>query len=98
MSKACKKDRHHFHIELTPAQYQMLADQTKQCGLTKRAYLVRFIEENPVRTHPSREIKELRMEIRHIGNNCQHRFEIVRKRRRNFAGFQQEGNKNQVLP
>ncbi len=69
MSKPDEKDRHHLHIELTPTQYQMLTEQAKQCGLTKRAYLVRLIEGKPVRARPSREIKDLRTEIHHIGNN-----------------------------
>ncbi len=69
MSKADNKNRHHVHIELTPAQYQRLVAQAKQCGLSRRAYLVRLIEGMPVRTRPSQEIKELRTEIHHIGNN-----------------------------
>ncbi len=64
-----KKEMHHLHIELTPEQYQLLTAQAKQCGLTKRAFLVRLIEGNPVRARPSQEIKELRTEIHHIGNN-----------------------------
>ncbi len=69
MSKPDKQGRHHLHIELTPAQYQSLTAQAKQCGLTKRAYLVRIIEGKPVRARPAQEIKELRTEIHHIGNN-----------------------------
>ena len=69
MSRADKKDRHHLHIELTPAQYQLLTSQARQCGLTKRAYLVRLIEGMPIRARPTQEIKELRTEIHHIGNN-----------------------------
>jgi len=37
MSKADTKGNHHLHIELTPAQYQRLVAQAKQCGLAKRA-------------------------------------------------------------
>ena len=37
--------------------------------MSKRAYLVRIIEGNPVHARPSQEIKELRTEIHHIGNN-----------------------------
>jgi hypothetical protein len=61
--------KHHLHIELTPEQYQLLSQQAKRCGLTKRAYLVRIIEGNPVRARPSQEIKDLRTEIYHVGNN-----------------------------
>lgn len=69
MSKTDKKGKHHLHIELTPAQYRLLTDQARQCGLTKRAFLIRLIEGSPVRARPSQEIKELRTEIHHIGNN-----------------------------
>ena len=69
MSRADKHGRHHVHIELTSAQYQRLVAQAKQCGLSRRAYLVRLIEGTPVRARPSQEIKELRTEIHHIGNN-----------------------------
>ncbi len=64
-----KGDVHHLHIELTSAQYHLLTAQAKQCGLTKRAYLVRLLEENPVRARPSQEIKDLRTEVHRIGNN-----------------------------
>ncbi len=64
-----KRDVHHLHIELTPAQYQLLIAQAKQYGLTKRAYLVRLLEGNPIRVRPSQEIKDLRTEVHRIGNN-----------------------------
>ena len=64
-----EKTVRHLHIELTPAQYQLLTAQAKQCGLTKRAYLVRLLDGNPVRARSSQEIKALRTEIHHIGNN-----------------------------
>ena len=66
---AKKEPKHHLHIELTQQQYQLLCRQAKQSGLTKRAYLARLIEEQPVKARPSQEIKELRTEIHHIGNN-----------------------------
>lgn len=69
MSRTDKRGLHHLHIELTPAQYQWLVAQARQCGLSQRAYLVRLIEGTPVRARPSQEIKELRTEIHHIGNN-----------------------------
>jgi hypothetical protein len=69
MSKTDKKGRHHLHIELTPAQYQRLVAQAKQCGLSRRAYLVRLIEGTPVRARPSQEIKDLRWEVHKIGVN-----------------------------
>ena len=64
MSKADKKGRHHLHIELTPAQYQLLTEQADACGLSKRAYLVRLMERKP-----SQELKDLRWEVHKIGVN-----------------------------
>ena len=58
------KKEHHLHIVLTTQQYQLLCCQAKECRLTKRAYLGR-----PVKARPTKEIKELRTEIHHIGNN-----------------------------
>ena len=63
------KNTHHLHIELTPEQYQLLNTQAKQCGLTKRAYIVRLLEGSSVRPRPASEIKALRTEIHYIGNN-----------------------------
>ena len=64
-----KEKKHHLHIELTQQQYELLCQQAKTCGLTKRAFLARLIEGQPVRARPSQEIKALRTEIHHIGNN-----------------------------
>ena len=64
-----KRNIHHLHIELTPEQYQLLAGNDRQCGLSKRAFIVRLLEGRPVRPRPSQEIKGLRTEIHHIGNN-----------------------------
>ena len=69
MSKTDKKGRHHLHIELTPMQYRLLSAQAKSCGLSKRAYIVRLIEGNPVRVRPTQEIKDLRWEVHKIGVN-----------------------------
>lgn len=69
MSKTDKNGKHHLHIELTPVQYQLFTSQAKQCGLSRRAYLVRLIEGNPVRARPSQEVKDLRWEVHKIGVN-----------------------------
>jgi len=69
VSKADDKGRHHLHIELTPAQYRLLTEQAKACGLSKRAYLIRLMEGTPVRAKPSQELKDLRWEIHKIGVN-----------------------------
>ena len=64
-----KKDVNHLHIVLTPEQYQLLSDKAKQCGITKRLFIVRLLEGTEVKARPSQEIKALRTEIHHIGNN-----------------------------
>ena len=63
------ENNHHLHVELTPEQYQLLTDHARQCGLSKRAFVVRLLEGRPVQARPSQEIKDLRTEIHHIGNN-----------------------------
>ena len=64
-----KRNTHHLHIELTPEQYQLLSGNAKKCGLSKRAFIVRLLEGKSVRARPSQEIRDLRTEIHHIGNN-----------------------------
>lgn len=64
-----QKDRHHLHIELTLAQYQMLTEKARQCGLTRRALILRLLEGKEVRARPSEEIRELRWEVHKIGVN-----------------------------
>ena len=64
-----KKENYHFHLELTPEQYQMLCEKAKACGLTKRRFLTRFIEGKEIRAQPSAEIQKLRLEIHYIGVN-----------------------------
>ena len=49
--------KHHLHIELTQRQYQLLCRQAQECGLTKRAFLVRLIEGTPVKARPAQEIR-----------------------------------------
>ena len=63
------KNAHHLHIVLTHEQYWLLTNSARQCGLTKRALIVRLLEGTPVKTRPSQEVKALRTEIHHIGNN-----------------------------
>lgn len=64
-----KEPKHHLHIELTQQQYHLLCRQARQSGLTKRAFIARLIEGQPVKARPSQEIRDLRTEIHHIGNN-----------------------------
>ena len=49
--------------------FQNRLPPAKLCGLCKRAYIVRLIDGTPIRARPSQEIKDLRTEIHHIGNN-----------------------------
>ena len=69
-------------MELTPQQYELLCQQSKQCGLSKRVFLVRLIEGKPVKARPSQEIKALRTEIHQIGNNIN---QLARKANAGFA-------------
>ena len=66
---AQKEQMHHLHIELTPAQYQMLTEKAKECRTTKRTFIIRLMEGKELRAKPSEEIKALRTEVHHIGNN-----------------------------
>ena len=84
MSKADVKENHHLHIELTPEQYQMLTEKARQCGLTRRALILRLLEGKEVRARPSEEIRELRTEIHHIGNNIN---QIARRVNAGIAGI-----------
>ena len=54
---------------MTPTQYRLLCDKAKQCGLTKRALITRFLEDKEIRALPSKEINDLRMEVHKIGVN-----------------------------
>ena len=64
-----KSENYHFHLELTPEQYQTLCEKAKVCGLTTRRFLTRYIEGKEVRARPSEEIRQLRLEIHYIGVN-----------------------------
>ena len=66
---AQKEQMHHLHIELTPAQYQMLTEEAKQCRTTKRIFIIRLMEGKELRVRPSKEIKALRTEVHRIGSN-----------------------------
>mgnify|MGYP004713649843 FL=1 len=54
---------------MPPTQYRLLCDKAKQCGLTKRAFITRFLEDKEIRALPSKEINDLRMEVHKIGVN-----------------------------
>ena len=61
--------KHHMHFEMTPEQYRLLSENAKACGLSKRAYLIRLIQEHPPKARNDNEMKALRREIHAIGNN-----------------------------
>lgn len=88
------KKEHHLHIVLTTQQYQLLCCQAKECRLTKRAYLARLIEGRPVKARPTKEIKELRTEIHHIGNNIN---QIARKANAGFASREETNRALRML-
>lgn len=83
MSKPDEKGNHHLHIELTSEQYRMLTEKARQCGLTRRAFILRLLEGKNIRARPSEEIRALRAEIHHIGNNIN---QIARRVNAGIAG------------
>lgn len=46
-----------------------MKEDAKRCGLSRSVYLRRLIMGAEVKARPSEEIKKLRTEIHHIGNN-----------------------------
>ena len=64
-----KSENYHFHLELTPEQYQTLCEKAKACGLTKRRFLTQLIEGKEIRALPSEEMRKPRLEIHYIGVN-----------------------------
>ena len=72
-------------VILTQLPVQKLRQDAKACGLSKTAYLRRLIEGAELKARPSQELRQLRTEIHHIGNNVN---QLARKFN---AGF---GNKS----
>ena len=56
-------------LRLTQEEKERLENSARCCGLSKTAYMRRLIMGTEVKARPSREIKALRTEIHHIGNN-----------------------------
>lgn len=56
-------------LRLTAEERKRLEQDAQCCGLSKTAYLRRLITGAELKTRPSQEIKDLRTEIHHIGNN-----------------------------
>ena len=56
-------------LRLSKEERARLVCSARRCGLSKTAYLRRLIMGTPVKARPAQEIKDLRTEIHHIGNN-----------------------------
>ncbi len=56
-------------LRLSKEEKELLECNARACGLTRTAYLRRLILGTKVKARPSQEIKDLRTEIHHIGNN-----------------------------
>ena len=56
-------------LRLSREEKELLESSARACGLTKTAYLRRLLLGTKVKARPSQEIKALRTEIHHIGNN-----------------------------
>lgn len=77
-------------LRLNRQQAQKLRQDSKACGLSKTAYLRRLIEGVELKARPSQELRQLRTEIHHIGNNVN---QLARKFN---AGFGTKGDARQV--
>ncbi len=56
-------------LRLSKEERERLDSDARCCGLSKTAYLRRLILGTEIKARPSQEIKALRTEIHHIGNN-----------------------------
>ena len=56
-------------LRLSKEEKELLESSARACGLTKTAYLRRLLLGTEIKARPSQEIKALRTEIHHIGNN-----------------------------
>ena len=63
-------------LRLNQAEAERLYQDSRRCGLSKTAYLRQLIMGAEIKARPSEEIKKLRTEIHHIGNNVN---QIARK-------------------
>lgn len=69
-------------LRLSAEEKERLERDARSCGLSKTAYLRRLILGREVKARPSQEIRALRTEIHHIGNNIN---QIARKANAGFA-------------
>ena len=56
-------------LRLSSEEQAQLECDARRCGLSKTAYLRRLILGAEIKARPTQEIKDLRTEIHHIGNN-----------------------------
>ncbi len=56
-------------LRLSQEEKERLENSARRCGLSKTTYLRRLILGMEVKPRPTQEIKDLRTEIHHIGNN-----------------------------
>ncbi len=56
-------------LRLSQEEKERLENSARRCGLSKTTYLRRLILGMEVKARPTQEIKDLRTEIHHIGNN-----------------------------
>ena len=64
-----QKKKYEICLRLSREERARLENSARRCGLSKTAYLRRLIEGTPVKARPAQEIRALRTEIHHIGNN-----------------------------
>ncbi len=62
-------EKYEICLRLSKEEKELLERSARACGLTRTAYLRRLIRGTEVKARPSQEIKDLRTEIHHVGNN-----------------------------
>ena len=63
-----KKD-HHMHFLMSAEEYDMLCQNAKKAGLTKKAYMLKLLKGENIKARPSKELQMLYAEINKIGSN-----------------------------
>ncbi len=63
------RKKYEICLRLSQEEKECLESSARRCGLSKTAYLRRLILGMEVKARPTQEIKDLRTEIHHIGNN-----------------------------
>ena len=58
-----------MHFVLPKAVYERLSQDARRAGLSKKAYVMKLIENTPIQERPTEAIDRCRTEIHHIGNN-----------------------------